>query len=52
MVRDWFAATGVEEVECRHTMHKRRERLVSRFTFGLLDDILASQVMLVGRVRG
>ena len=52
MVRDWFAATGVDEVEARHTMHSRRERLLSRLSFGRLDDLLAEQVMLVGRVSG
>ena len=49
MVLEWFEQTGIELVNCRYLMHRRRDKLASVCTLGLAKEFVAGQIGLVGR---
>jgi len=49
MVLGWFEQTGIEPMNCKYLMYRRREKLVSACLFGLAKEFIAVQVGLVGR---
>lgn len=49
MVLEWFEQTGIELVNCRYSMHRRRDKLASACTLGLAKEFIAGQISLVGK---
>ena len=51
MVLRWFSELGIQPERWKYGIRGRRRRFLSRLMGGLADEVLASQVLLVGRKR-
>ena len=49
LIEEWFAGAGLTVTEIDYRIPRRRDRLISTLSFGLLREFLASQVIIVGR---
>lgn len=49
MVLEWFELAGIELVNFKYIMHRRRDKLASACLFGLAKEFIAGQIGLVGR---
>jgi len=49
MVLEWFELAGIELVNFKYIMHRRRDKLALACLFGLAKEFVAGQVSLVGR---
>jgi hypothetical protein len=48
VVRHWLTQAGLRPVATGHHMNRRRDKLINRCTAGLLRDVLATQILVVG----
>ena len=51
MVQAWFESAGIDLVNLKYCIHRRRDKLVSACLCGLAKEFIATQIGLVGRKR-
>ena len=51
MVLEWFELAGIDLVNSKYFIHRRRYKLVSICLFGLAKEFIATQIGLVGAKR-
>lgn len=49
MVLEWFEKVGLKPVFCNYQIHRRRVKLISIVSFGLLREFLGSQIFVLGK---
>jgi len=49
MVMEWFDKVELEPVFWKYHINRRRNKLISMISFGLLREFLASQILVVGK---
>lgn len=52
MIEQWFAEVGLTVTEVEYVIYRRRDRLISILSLGLLREFLASQVIVVAHGKG
>lgn len=48
MVLEWFELAGIDLVNFKYFIHRRRDKLASTCLFGLAKEFIATQIGLVG----
>ncbi len=48
MVLEWFQSAGIDLVNLKYFIHRRRDKLASACLFGLAKEFIATQIGLVG----
>lgn len=49
MVIGWFHKVGLKPIFWNYQIHRRRDKLISTVSFGLLRGFLATQILVVGK---
>jgi len=51
MVLEWFKQTGIEVLNIKYIIHRRRDKLISSCLFGLANEFFATQIGIIGKKR-